>query len=105
MWHQAGARAMHRQLRAEGRIPGAEGRAAIERNREARRKQRQREEFEQASREEQNRIILERAAEEERQRVARLAEEWQQKMTRLRSDTPRHESGRIGRTWSSQDLW
>ena len=36
MWHQAGARGMHRKLRAEGRVPGAEGRAKIEENRQRR---------------------------------------------------------------------
>ena len=35
MWHQAGAREMLRKLRSQGRVPGAEGRAVIEANRQA----------------------------------------------------------------------
>ena len=33
MWHQAGARATHRNLRTQGRTPGDEGRARIQENR------------------------------------------------------------------------
>lgn len=41
MWHQAGARAMHRKLCAQGRTSGDEGRAKIQANRAAQKRDRE----------------------------------------------------------------
>src|SRR6516162_2008874 len=100
MWHQAGARAMHRKLRAEGRVPGAEGRQQIAINREKHKQEKLAERIRQlsgvfsgqrgsdgltAERREANRLILERAGEEEKARVERLRQERLARQKRLAS--------------------
>jgi len=80
-----GAKAAHASMRAEGRTPGDEGRAAIARHREVRRREREREAFRRTDPQKQNEMILAAAAAEERARVERLAQEWHDKQERLRA--------------------
>jgi len=75
-----GAKAAHAKIRAEGRTPGTEGRAAALANE----KRRKLEHLQlSGATEEANRMILEAAADAERARVERLAAEWQAKQKRL----------------------
>jgi len=116
MWHQAGARAMHRKLRSQGRIPGMEGRNVIASNRAIRAEQRRREKIAQLSatttglkgpdgltREQllANDMLKEQWAQEEAARVERVQAEWLEKQARLNSPTPSDSAARVGRTWSS----
>jgi len=102
MWHQAGARGMHRKLRAEGRVPGAEGRAKIEENRKRRAEEKRLATIaalssvttgtkgadgltaEQRAADEMKKALWE---EEERQRVARVQAEFATRQERLASAT------------------
>jgi len=81
------AKAAHAAVREKGRTPGDKGRAAIARNREQRRQQRDYEAFmqvlSQADPKKQNKMILQRKQAEEQARVERLAQEWQAKLKRL----------------------
>jgi hypothetical protein len=74
-----GARHTHAKMRAQGRTPGDEGRAAIARNRELRRQQREHEAFMRAlslaDPQQQTEMILARKAAEERARIERLAQQ------------------------------
>jgi hypothetical protein len=84
-----GARHAHAVMRAQGRTPGDEGRAAIARNQVLRRGERDREAFRRAftlaDPQKQNEMILAAAASEEQARVERLAQEWRDKQERLRA--------------------
>ena len=93
---------MHRKLRAEGRVPGAEGRAKIEENRKRRAEEKRQAEIralssvtvgtkgsdgltaEQRAADEMKKALWE---EEERQRVARVQAEFATRQERLASAT------------------
>ena len=97
---------LHKALRAQGRVPGAEGRAAIARNRALRKEAERikliselsavRGRSGQLSPEQvrANEMILRRAKEHEEAR----AQEWSAKQRRLVAERPGYDLGRIGST-------
>ncbi len=83
-----GARHAHRAIRASGRKPCEEACLAAAARRRAARAERKRVAFEQAGREEQNRMILVAAAEANRAHAERCQAEHRAKMARLQGKAP-----------------